>query len=149
MAMRCRPFLTLLAAGLCLATCLGCGPKRPPTAVVSGHVTYAGKPLAVGRIMFWPQHGRPAMGEIGPDGGYRLTTFAHGDGALLGSCRVTIEAKQDAPPPKGPNPDGLPPINVIKWLIPQSYSRQETSPLTAEVKAGENTINFDLPGERP
>ena len=34
---------------------------------------------------------------------------------------------------------------VAEWLVPEKYARQETTPLTAEVKPGPNTINFDLP----
>ena len=49
----------------------GCGPGFPETADVSGRVTLGGKPVPQGRISFWPEQGRPAMGEIGPDGTYK------------------------------------------------------------------------------
>ena len=79
-----------LAGGL-LASC-GCGPGRPATTRVSGRVTYQGKPVTEGRIVFQPEHGRPAMGTLDADGRYTLTTFDAGDGALLGHHRVTIDA---------------------------------------------------------
>ena len=48
------------------------------------------------------RRGPSRPGALGPDGGYTLTTFRDGDGALLGKHRVTIEAKQVSgpPPPK-------------------------------------------------
>ena len=33
----------------------------------------------------------------------------------------------------------------VEWLVPKEYSRPETSPLTAEVKRGNNTVDFDIP----
>ena len=35
---------------------------------------------------------------------------------------------------------------VTEWLVPENYSRQDTTPLMADVKPGPNTINFDLTG---
>ena len=70
----------------------GCGPSRPETAEVRGRVTFQGKPVPEGRILFWPPNGRPAMAEIQPDGTYELMTFDEGDGAVLGEHRVTIKA---------------------------------------------------------
>jgi hypothetical protein len=32
----------------------------------------------------------------------------------------------------------------VTWLVPEKFSRAQTTDLTAEVKPEENTINFDL-----
>jgi hypothetical protein len=141
-------FSCLLLSCIVLA---GCGPSRPATAPVSGRVTYAGKPVGVGQIMFQPEEGRPALGSLGADGRYTLTTFKSGDGAPLGKHRVMIEAKQEvggSPPPKSRLEEfrggvGAPP--AIQWLVPEKYSRPETTPLKAEVTSGANAIDFDLP----
>jgi len=152
-----RRFYTIIVL-LCafyLPAWSGCGESRPATAPVSGRVTYQGKPVPDGQIMFHPAHGRPAMGAIGPDGGFTLTTFKPGDGALLGHHRVTIEATRvtgDFPTEdlkgKGKRLDvgtvSDKPLTV-EWLVPEIYSRLQTTPLTAEVKSGENTVTFDLP----
>lgn len=131
------------------ATCLGCGKKGPETFSVAGRVTFEGKPVPEGRIVFYPERGRPAMANIEPDGVYRLTTFKPGDGAPAGRYRVTIDAKQVSAPtqaksiqdeirvgPAGPT--------TVKWLVPEKYSNPDTSPLKAEVKPERNTIDFDL-----
>lgn len=141
-----------------VALCSGCGPRGPETAEVAGKVTYGGQPVPEGTITFYPERGRPASGRIRADGSYRLTTFAEGDGALLGRHTVTIEAVRfaGAPEPKsmeeevaraleGKGRGHSPP--KPEWLVPQRYSQRGTSGLEAEVKPGCNSINFDLPGE--
>ena len=140
------PFLLLFAF---LA---GCGRSLPPTASVSGKVTWNGKPVECGTITFYPEKGRPATGSIQPDGSYRLTTFSNGDGAELGKHRVTIQATRvsGGAAPKS-FADEIKSVGkqeksaTVVWLVPEEYSRQDTSPLTAEVAAGSNVINFELP----
>ena len=73
---------------------------RLSTAVpVSGLVTYKGKPLTRGTVVFEPDAGRPAHGEIQSDGRYTLSTFKDGDGAVEGTHRVSISGlnKKDLP----------------------------------------------------
>jgi hypothetical protein len=134
----------------------GCGPRHPATAQVSGRVTFNGKAVASGQIAFYPEHGRTATGTIDAEGRYRLTTFKSGDGALLGRHRVTVEAVRvtpvaDAPKTleeelKGHGVAGR--RSKIEWLVPEKYSKLDMSPLTAEIKSGDNTLNFDLPEGR-
>ena len=146
--------LEVVACGLLMLVAGGCGPSRPATATVSGRVTFNGKPVAAGQIVFYPETGRPAMSAINADGRYHLTTFKSGDGAMLGRHRVTIEATRVSSGPTMPktmeeemNGHGFAPSGPprVEWLAPVKYSNLQTSPLTAEVKSGENTINFDLP----
>lgn len=123
---------------LAIAVVTGCGPSRPETAEVSGRVTFQGKPVPEGRILFWPPSGRPAMAEIKSDGTYELTTFDAEDGAVIGTHRVTIKATRTVFRNNDPSKA------VVEWLVPQNYENIDKSPLTAEVSPGKNTINFDL-----
>ncbi len=140
----------LAVAALCFVVCCGCGPSRPEIASVSGQVTYQGKPVTTGRIAFYPENGRrPAMAAIEPDGSYKLTTFDSKDGALLGKHRVTIKSTRavGGPPLDGLNRDAkAAPASQpkLEWLVPEKYSQKDTTPLTAEVKDGKNTIDFNL-----
>jgi hypothetical protein len=141
----------------CLACALlgGCG--GPRLAKVTGKVTYGSKPVTGGKIMFYPESGRMALGEIGPDGTYTLTTFKPGDGALVGPHRVAIESTRVGPgnmeTPKSFEEElkGVPPggkilvAGKVEWLVPEKYSRPENSGLTAKVENRPNEINFDLP----
>ena len=90
-----RRAATLAALLLATASAPGCGApeaaaRLSTTVPVWGKVTYKGKPLTRGTIAFEPDAGREAHGEIGPDGGFTLTTFAKGDGAVAGVHRVSI-----------------------------------------------------------
>ena len=146
-----------LVVGLAAAIVLiGCGRPLPPVAPVSGFVTMNGKPVTTGMVMFHPEKGRAAIGPIGTDGCYSLTTFRSGDGALLGPHRVTIDARTVAGGPSKPLPMTLeeemkqgtnlyPADPGITWIVPEKYALSETSPLTADVKPGSNTIDFAVP----
>jgi hypothetical protein len=141
-------FVLVLVAALVA----GCGPTRPETAQVGGRVTYRGKPVVAGQIMFYPEEGRPAASAIAPDGTYRLGTFSATDGATPGHHRVTIQAIRfkTLQRPKTLDEEAHSGDVIVRtapeWLVPEKYFRLETTPLTAEVKRGKNTIDFDLPG---
>jgi hypothetical protein len=145
--------MTRLSAAILVLLAAGCGgPSRPETVALSGRVTYQGKPVTCGEIMFYPEQGRPAAGAIGPDGSYRLTTFVSGDGATPGRYRVTILAVRvtGGAPAKSFEDEarggGGAPRNVTEWLVPEKYSRLETTPLKAEVTRDSKTIDFNLTG---
>ncbi len=135
-----------------LSAWLGCGQSRPEMASVGGKITYQGNPVATGRIVFHPVDGRrPAMAAINEDGTYQLTTFDTKDGAMVGEHVVTIKSTRtvggapvdefsEAPPDAA----AVEPPK-LQWLVPEKYSRKDTTPLKATVKDGKNVINFDLP----
>ena len=133
-----------------VTACLpGCGRDLPETATVNGRITYGGKPVPCGRVCFWPKKGRPAIGEISPDGTYALSSFGHGDGAIISDdFRVSIQSSRvrNADGAK-PSDGGITGNEYLERIIPRHYERPETSGLTASVHAGENIINFDLPAE--
>jgi len=147
----------LAAAALSLAgvfSLVGCADdglgKRFP---VSGKVTYNGQPLKTGTVSFLPEDpttGRPAAGEIQPDGSYQLTTQTPGDGAMGGKYKVAISAyevdkTQTSSPPQGGSADQVAVARAqSKSLIPIKYSGTDASGLTATVGPGSTTHNFDL-----
>ncbi len=143
----------LLCVGCVLLTTLGCG-SGPDMRSVTGRVTYEGKPISEGTVTFYPAGGgRPAIGHLGSDGAFTLTTFQKDDGALLGEYKVTIEAKQVSNVPPEPKtlteeiaqaPASRERANVT-WLVPEKYTDQTRSGLTAVVADGANQIDFDLP----
>lgn len=148
----------LAALVITLVTMAGCGPSYPETAPVTGKVTLDGQPLSTGKIVFYPKEGRPAMGQIEPDGTYTLTTFEEGDGALPGEHKVTIKATEvvGGQMPKSFEEEvalgtkGGPTMSPgeLKWLAPSKYAQRETSPLAATVTLeGENQIDFELKPE--
>lgn len=128
-------------AAACLASLAllgGCGEPRPRTAPVRGAITYRGAPVPHGTVMFQPAHGPAATGEI-RKGHYVLMTYREGDGAVLGSHRVTVIALEDQ---SGRLPEDRSPLPPA--LVPLEYSFPDRSGLTAEVVDGPNVIDFDL-----
>jgi len=137
-------FCTTIIALLGVMAFSGCGSSsdKKETAPVSGVVTYEGRPVVTGTIMFTPlEGGRPATGELQVDGSYVLQTYGEADGAILGEHKVTITSLNLG--------GGLPEDAVSEPipLIPEKYFNDTTSGLTATVREGENSISFDLVDE--
>ena len=120
----------LLAALVALAGCQG--GKTPAT--VSGTVTYKGEALKSGFVNFYiPEKGLGAQGEIDASGTYRL------QGTIEpGTYKVYIQR---------PLPEQLPPGQVSKrapFPVPDKYQDAGTTPITKEVKGGQNDIPIEL-----
>ncbi len=145
-----RPFAFIILAALICAVPAGCGSGNPKTYPVSGKITYRGEPVTRGTVVFYPEEGRSAMSDIGTDGSYRLTTFKDGDGALAGRHAVTVTAiAESASGPASMEEEMQQGMlgreeGGVRWLVPERYSRRETSELMAEVPAEGGTVNFDL-----
>ncbi len=133
-----------LSLCLCMTVLLfmGCGSGRPRTVPVRGKISYLGKVVPNGTIMFMPTSGKEATGEIGPDGSFTLTTFEKDDGAIPGQYTVVIVARADMTNRLPEDRDPLPPP-----IVPMKYTSIATSPLRAEVKDEVNQIDFELNNE--
>lgn len=138
----------------CAALLPGCGPQYPDCYPVVGKVTVNGKPLTQGTITFYPSHGRSALGKIASDGTYTLTTFNDGDGALPADHVVVIKATEVIGPASPRSFDEElaqarsesreQAAATVKWLVPQKYSRRETTPLKATVEQKRNQFDFEI-----
>lgn len=139
-------------AGLALLSLAlgGCShdPNMPKLGRVYGKVTYNGKPVGSGHVVFTPAAGKggdtgqTASGDIESNGSYELTTFKSGDGAILGEHVVSVEVREgDMPQPKA---DSTIQYVLPKSVIPTKYSSPDTSPLRYTVKEGSNSFDIDL-----
>lgn len=112
----------------------GCGRHRA-LAPVHGKVSYQGKPLGFGTVMFQPESGQPATGIIQPDGTFRMITHGEGDGAAVGKNQIRIACYEGQDPSHEFVP-GQPTLGRL--LIPARYLLCETSGLTTTVQPGAN-----------
>lgn len=129
----------IVFASLVLTLCaaLGCD-GHPPTAPVQGTVYFEDQLLKFGSVMFSPAGGgQPARGEIQPNGTFTLSTFAEGDGAIVGSHRVRIMCNSVQDPNNTAEYD-VNAANVGRLMIPRKYTQLSSSGLTADVSASEN-----------
>src|SRR5262249_54306793 len=126
------PLRLVLATGAITWLVLaGCGPGDVPSvAPVTGVVTLDGKPLEGAVLTFEPETSRQSSARTDAQGKDQLSFNQPLKGAALGKHIVRISKRGD--PSKGPNLDE----------IPEKYNRR--SELTAEVKSGENHIDFEL-----
>lgn len=123
-----------------LMVCVGCGGRSQTT--VEGNVTFDGKPVEQGSIVFEPADGTgPVAGGTIEKGKYRLDFEA---GAGPGNKIVRISAvgptgrKIEAGPPAPPGQM----VDEVSQFIPAIYN--DKSSLTVDVAPGRTTQNFEL-----
>jgi len=116
------PAISLLCL---LLVSIGCSDSNDPRkfGTVSGKVTSGGAPLPSGTVTigFSPTNGQKGVGHaVGADGTYS------GD-VVIGPNKVVVTAGGDA-----------------RAAINKKYTKEETTPLTIDVKEGENPFDVDL-----
>jgi hypothetical protein len=120
----------------------------PKLGKVHGKVTYNGKALDGGRVLFTPASGKGgdsgqnASGEINSDGTYEMTTFNTGDGAILGQHIVTVVVQKG----EMPKPDANSHIKyeLPKNLVPSKYATADKSPLKCTVVPEGTKFDIEL-----
>lgn len=127
----------LIATVLLTAVCgtLGCSQGSQGSSV-HGKVTYSGKPLERGSLLFNPtDQSLPATrAEIQPDGSYELV-------AAPGDYRVIVTAYSSDPPTVAPDhPDYVRP----KSAIPLKYGSLQSTPLKQTIPPTDTVIDLQL-----
>jgi len=137
-----------VAAGGVLATFLtGCGKDRgPERVVVSGTVTYNGKPIPEGNIRFMPvaTSAVPMAGAEIKDGEYKVDGRG---GVPVGTHKIEIEAYRTEP--SDPKPGETPPPMMARGApriqyLPKRYHVDSQLQITIEPGSREITKDFDL-----
>lgn len=145
-----RTNVLLLFVCLVMLNLSGCGDGRPARATVTGTVSYNGKPLNIGSLVFIPiGGGPPAQGKVNREGTYEMGTYEEDDGVIPGDYKVMITALTSS------GGSGLPEDTVSAneapvSVIPEWYGDLEKSGLQVTVKAEEeNKIDFPLTDDKP
>jgi len=129
-----RRSAAVLVIGLFLVGLAGCGSR----ASVQGSVTFDGTPIDNGSITFVPDSssGQKATAQI-KDGKYVIESDR---GPAPGKYKVEVTWVKAGPAKKGGDPDVQ--QGDGKQMLPDKFNKATT--LTAEIKSGSNTVNFDL-----
>jgi hypothetical protein len=122
---------------VCLAA-LGCG-KSGPTSTIRGKVTYQGKPIELGSVVFFPETGPVGSGKLGPGGAFVVLNHEESEELAPGKYSVTVIA-------------GLDQINLrptdasfrVEPTIPLKYTSKGSSPLKYDIKEGPNELDITL-----
>ncbi len=129
-----RGLASTLFALVLAVVATGCGEAPPKIPIpelgkVSGKVTLGGEPLAGATVVFEPADLAPDRREsravTGADGTYEMIYIDDVKGAVLGPLTVRITKLENE-----------------RQIVPEKYN--ESSQDVREVKAGENTFDFDL-----
>ncbi len=113
-------FLVLAVIGI-LPLTFGCGRSGPARYPVTGVVSWQGKPLETGAVMFVPEDGPAVTSTIDTNGRYRLN-------AAAGDHGVAVAALPEPPP------DADVMTYMAQPLIPPRFGRAETSGLRVTVQ---------------
>jgi hypothetical protein len=124
-----RPVASGLALLAALATS-ACG----GTGELHGVVTYAGKPLPGGTVVFVGPDNRPVRAPISPDGKYEAR------GVPAGPVKIAVLSP---PPPPFPRKPGAPPAPPTMRIPPQ-YADPNTSGLSHTATTGAQQHDIDL-----
>lgn len=133
----------MIALGAMVLTVAGCGGKSDLSLVpVEGSVTYQGKPLSHGSVVFKPGETTPgpqAVGQIQPDGSFGMKTAGQ-DGVAAG-CEfvVTVHCRQEPTPEQAHDMTFIP-----QSLIPEKYSKEDQTPLRFEAKESSHEYPIKL-----
>jgi hypothetical protein len=145
----------ILCTGLTLVAALVLTGCESSPGTLTGKVTYQGKPLKGGNILFYTKK-RPVSVPIQPDGTYKAENVPGGE------AKVTVETESLKPTGEPPPPTYKPPpgsadvtggynpaaaaartgANYV--AIPKKYSDKETTPLTVTVTGGPQTYDIKL-----
>ncbi len=138
---------------------IGCGPNYKARAVVRGKVTFAGKNLTTGDVMFHGPNGMTGMAAIKEDGSYEMMDAPLGEVKVTvsvpkvppgGVSRMKVGMEKRADEVKSVDPTGSGrsitmgsiPKNIVP--IPDKYGFIEQTPLTYTVVKGEQTHDIKL-----
>ncbi|WP_291171768.1 carboxypeptidase-like regulatory domain-containing protein [Gimesia sp.] len=134
-----RMFVLLICSSFLFHGCSSGPDDVPETGTVTGTVTLDGAPLADAQVQFQPENGRTSTGTTDAEGHYELDYSGTLKGAKIGKHSVSITTFNA---PEGNLETKEAQKQVPKEKVPAQYNANTT--LTADVKAGENTIDFDL-----
>jgi len=130
-------FLAPLAAG--------CGGGLTP---VSGKVTYQGKPVTGGSLVFSPiatagekEPGKSGSADIGSDGSFSVSTNKPGDGLRPGKYRVIFNSPQLPPMELKPGESSA---TARDTRPPAPYMGLAPTPDEVEIKSGGGPLTIEL-----
>lgn len=133
-AMSLLMMIVLVGLTLALPSCRRTGHHVCP---VTGTVLYQGKPAEWAQVTFVSLIANDSKkpkpgGTVGPDGTFRLSTYASYDGAPPGNYAVLVVLPSPSEKVDGENagPD----------LLKGRYANPKTTPLRAEIKEGSNEL---------
>lgn len=114
---------------------VGCGPKHPGLVTVSGVVTIDGEPVTLGQVKLSPNGKRAAVGRIGTDGSFSLSSFELNDGAPVGKHLATVTAVESVNERSN------------RWHAPKRYGSEADADLWVTIEGPTDDLKIELTWE--
>jgi len=134
-----KSLLSAVSLLFILSSC-GSSGNGPQFGNVTGTITLDGAPLPFAKVEFQPEKARPSVGLTNENGQYTLGYSVAQKGAIQGQHVVRIAL---ATPDEVGGEDSKAIVELRKRVkIPDRFNKD--SGLTAEVKKGNNNLNFEL-----
>lgn len=119
----------------------GCTSPPPPTATLTGIVTWQRQTLNHGRIYFNVNNGESVVSsEISPNGAYTVRGLKQG----LAKVAVVTPPLGSAPNLENQTDTSAPSPLLTPVEIPKKFGRVETSRVTVQVSSGTSTVDIHL-----
>ena len=121
-----------------LAVMMLAGGCAPGSGSVSGTVTFQGKPLTTGTVVFYDAANNSPSSPIQPDGTYKIGKVATGQARIVVMMPMAIYMPGGGDAGRGQDP------SMNKVFLPPKYADPGQSGLTCDVKSGVQTHNLQL-----
>jgi hypothetical protein len=133
---------------LAFGAVVGCG---KPSAPVAGTVTYKGKPLAYGHVIFFTSDGLSSTAEIQSDGTYAAPRVMVGDAKVAVSAvdpKLLEDGKKAVEDMRARGTGAFKPPRIDDekkyFRLPSAYGDPNQSGITYKVVPGDNKFNIEL-----
>jgi hypothetical protein len=128
------PWVVRLVAAALLAGACGCA----RTATVTGKVTYQGRPVTHGSVVFRSADKTARSGVIGPDGSYTV------QGVHPGEVKVAVLSRDPSKARGKRTPEERAEAKKSWFPLPRKFEDPETSGVGYTVEAGTVRCDIDL-----
>jgi hypothetical protein len=153
-------FWIALASLPVVSGCGGSGGEKTPYKAGGVALFEDNQPVTGLDVMLQPVEGsgQAARGTLDAQGKFQLTTYQKDDGAPAGKYKVYFMASTGAPPDalNPPTASGPPPMpRMPDTVVAKEYLSFTDTPLTVEIKAGDNPeikltgVKRAAPGKKP
>ncbi len=136
---RCYCLALLLPVALLAVGCQKSGPDQ----VISGKVSFQGKPVTIGDVTFInPGTGSVAQGSLGEEGNYTLLLI--NNGLKPGKYKVTVSPKITYEKGKSREGSDFKMVESGGKSIPERYHYDASTRLSATITGGQESFDFEL-----